>query len=292
MGDFRLPTFICIGAAKCGTTSLWRYLGEHPDVCVSTPKETDFFLEENEKTEEWYRGCFKQEATAYGEASTKYTKIHGDSGVPKRMHDLLPNLKLLYLVRDPIDRAISEYMHNAALGWETGTKPADLEEAFCPVEESWYLKTSRYYFQLAPYLEYYSKENILVVQFERFRDHPEDVMEEVFQFIDVNPDEAHDESNLSQKHHITSRKLKRPKIYKKIVQTRIGSVFRKLIKNNVSRDTIDWIKGKIRDNDLLETIGEKPTPSKDVLLRARGYLHEDVERLRTFTGKEFQNWSV
>ncbi len=57
MGEDRLPTFVCIGAMKCETSSLHRYLGEHPQVCVSTPKETDFFLARNGKDLAWYHGA-------------------------------------------------------------------------------------------------------------------------------------------------------------------------------------------------------------------------------------------
>ncbi len=145
MSKGHLPTFICIGAMKCGTSSLHQYLGEHPQVAVSTPKETDSFLERNEKDRTWYHGCFDSEAKAYGEVSPNYTKHPGFPDVPDRMHEMLPDVKLIYLVRDPIERAISHYVHN----WTRCRVNKPVDDTFQPVEESWYLNVSRYYFQLS-----------------------------------------------------------------------------------------------------------------------------------------------
>lgn len=208
------------------------------------------------------------------------------------MHDLLPDAKLLYLVRDPVERAISEYMHNAALGWETGTSPSDLEEALFPMEESWYLNVSRYYFQLAPYLEQYSKGDILVIQSERLREDRKDVMEKISHFIGVDPEQGYDRGIFTTEFHSTSDKIRRPKIWKIIEEKRIGNRVKVAIKESISRDTIKWIKTKIRKTGLLGTVGEKPALSGDVLSRIREYLQEDTDKLRELTGKRFQNWSV
>jgi hypothetical protein len=76
-----LPSFIVIGTMKGATTSLHQYLSEHQKVCVSNPKETDFFLERTEKDLPWYRRCFEGEAKTYGEVSPQLLKA---SEIPRR----------------------------------------------------------------------------------------------------------------------------------------------------------------------------------------------------------------
>lgn len=70
----RLPTFICIGAMKCGTSSLHQYLGAHPWVCMSSPKETNYFLARSNQSLQWYRERFNEPEKVCGETSPNYSK--------------------------------------------------------------------------------------------------------------------------------------------------------------------------------------------------------------------------
>src|SRR5687768_14093660 len=97
-----LPTFVIIGAMKCGTTSLHYYLAQHPEICMPQKKETDFFITEinYHRGRGWYESLFAQPAKitakACGEASPNYAKTWQFRGVPERMHDLLPQARLIY----------------------------------------------------------------------------------------------------------------------------------------------------------------------------------------------------
>src|SRR5919106_4193832 len=98
-----LPTFVIIGAQKCGTTALHSYLSRHPEVSMSRPKELDFFVEGAnwEKGVDWYRSRFDGAAKARGESSPNYTAHPMLAGVPERMAELVPDAKLIFMVRDP-----------------------------------------------------------------------------------------------------------------------------------------------------------------------------------------------
>lgn len=114
--DDMLPNLIVIGAHKCATTSLHYYLGLHPQISMSREKELNFFIKERNwyKGIEWYKSNFTTKAMIYGESSPNYTNYPFFMGVPERMCSVVPEAKLIYIVRDPIDRVISHYVHNYA----------------------------------------------------------------------------------------------------------------------------------------------------------------------------------
>jgi len=110
-----LPSFLIIGGAKCGTTSLYAHLIEHPNILSASIKEVNFFQYiQNSKTS-FYRSHFpiKRQNLITGEASTQYL-VH--RFVSKRVHELLPSVKLILLVRNPVERAYSEFHYMINLG--------------------------------------------------------------------------------------------------------------------------------------------------------------------------------
>jgi hypothetical protein len=157
-----LPTFIVIGAMKCGTSSLYAYLREHPQVEMSTIKEPDFFIEEHNfgRGIDWYRSLWPEGGEARGEASSSYTKRHGFGGVPARMHSIIPDARLVYVVRDPFDRIVSHYVHNRAAGRENETFEVAVGKR--PMRNN-YVQTTAYAGQLEEYLPYFPMDQILVV---------------------------------------------------------------------------------------------------------------------------------
>ena len=112
------PDYIIIGAQKGGTTSLHRYLTRHPDVGVSLRKEIHFFSSSYDQGLDWYLAHFPEpgEFAVVGEASTSYLS---DPEVPERVRRAVPNVKLIALLRNPVDRAYSQYQMNVRKGVET-----------------------------------------------------------------------------------------------------------------------------------------------------------------------------
>ena len=156
-----LPDFIVIGAMKSGTTSLHHYLSCHPDIAMTTVKEPTFFTAEGnwDKGLDWYRKQFGSDGTLRGEVSPDYTKFPRHAGVPARMHATLPHAKLIYLVRDPIERLISHYVD--AYSFRRANGP--LNEVLRDAEGRHYVACSKYFLQLEQYLPFYDFEQFLVV---------------------------------------------------------------------------------------------------------------------------------
>ncbi len=176
-----LPNLVVIGAMKCGTTALHGYLDRHPDVAMSEPKELNFFIGDErgcrkEEGESWHAGNWHRGLAWYeahfppaavrGEASPGYTSPSFPY-VAERMARSLPGARLVYMVRDPIERAVSQYRHHRAERTER-RPPADA--LLDP--HSQYLSRSRYHERLRPFLERFPRERILVcAQEELRRDH-------------------------------------------------------------------------------------------------------------------------
>ena len=102
-----LPNVLVVGAAKCGTTSLHEYLDRHPEIAMAREKELDFFVEQKNWSRgvDWYERQFAA-APVRGESSPSYTAYPRYRGVPERIRRIVPDAKLVYLVRDPVERAL------------------------------------------------------------------------------------------------------------------------------------------------------------------------------------------
>jgi len=165
-----LPNFLIIGAAKCGTTSLHRQLRSHPDVFMPGGrwKEPTFFSDHGpgrwSRGLDWYASLFsdRQGERAVGEASTSYTKAPHHAGVPDRIARVLPDVKLIYMVRDPIDQIVSHYRQ---LVFFNGLR-CSFQDAVR--HEGVLIDTARYATQLQPYRDRFSAARIRIVPFERY----------------------------------------------------------------------------------------------------------------------------
>jgi hypothetical protein len=182
----RLPTFLLIGAMKAGTTSLYHYLSAHPQVVTSRYKAPEFFVEESNwhRGIDWYRRQFPAvgpDILAIGEASNVYTKYPRYRGVPERIAAHLPDVRLIYAVREPVARIRSHYQTRVAEGSET----APFAEAV--FADPIYLDYSRYALQMEQYLEHFPREQLLVITSEDLRTSREDTMRKVYEFIRVDP---------------------------------------------------------------------------------------------------------
>lgn len=171
-----LPTFLLIGGTKCGTTSLYEWLSGHPSVFMAE-KETRYFSEgsgrradrrlfptphNHHRGLDWYESRFEgaEGAEAIGDASNAYTRAPVYPGVPERIHAILPDVRLVYLVRHPVRRIESHYRHRLVMGTEW--RPADEALRADPS----YVAVSSYGAQLQRYRRLFSAEQILVVRSE------------------------------------------------------------------------------------------------------------------------------
>lgn len=179
-----LPTFLVIGAQKSGTTSLYRYLQGHPDVFLPDWKEPGFFVEEQTWTRglEWYESLFRGagDAKARGEASTAYTMFPFFAGVPERIRSVVPDVRLVYVLRDPVERMRSAYVHALS----TGAEHRPIGSAL--LDSSTYALISSYALQLEQYLDHFDRSQILVVLSSRLSQAPVPTLHAVQDFLGIS----------------------------------------------------------------------------------------------------------
>ena len=268
-----LPKFIIIGAMKAGTTSLFHYLVSHPGTEGSSVKETDFFLKEDHFSQglSWYESLWSEnDSLCAFEASPNYTKRHLSPNVPERMHSVLPDIKLIYVLRDPIERLISHYVHNYSHGRESLSFSEALSD-----KKSNYVLTSKYYFQLEAFLEFYSKDQILIVQSEKLRKQPVEIFGEICTFLKLSSE--YDESILGKRFHESGAKSRKSDLEFKLLES---------VKNRVLRGVIGRV-GKYFRRPI-----ERPVLSPVERESLCEELRPDIDQLRKFTGKDFAGWSV
>ena len=179
-----LPNLIVIGGLKCGTTSLHHYLNLHPEVSMSRPKELNFFVAELnwDLGPDWYASHFSPAATVRGETSPHYTNLPRFDGVAGRIGSVLGGeVRVIYVVRDPIERILSHYLHNVGGGYEQ--RP--LAEALA--DPGAYVARSRYAMQIEPYLAELGPERVTIVSQEELRDDRAETMRRLFELCGVDP---------------------------------------------------------------------------------------------------------
>lgn len=182
-GEGRLPEFIIIGASKSGTTTLWQYLRRHPDVYLAEPKEPEFFSKDDRFALglDSYKALFAPalEGQRCGEASTTYTRWPHFADVPARMAEVVPDAKLIYIMRHPVDRTYSNYRHRMRLDVPRWS----FEEALDA--DPMFVDTSMYMLQIQKYLEYFPRESLLCLLLEDLVREPNTVLAQVQHHIGV-----------------------------------------------------------------------------------------------------------
>ncbi len=166
---------------KCGTSTLHEQLALRSGFFMSRPKEPNFFSDESEfaRGAEWYASLFAEASDRQlcGESSTHYTKLPTHPHAAERLHALLPKARLVYVMRDPLERVVSQYLHE----WSTREVEGPLEAALERHER--FVAYSCYARQLDPYLERFGAGSILPVFFERMVAFPDDELARVCRFL-------------------------------------------------------------------------------------------------------------
>lgn len=165
------PHFVVIGAMKCGTTTLAAQLGAQSGIFMTDPKEPQYFSDDAVFAHgpDWYGALFAgaAESDIRGEASTHYTKRPELPKTLERMQAALPDVRLVYMIRDPMARLVSHYVHE----WSQGvlSRPLDVEiDAHTPLVDY-----GRFGWQIAPFIEAYGREAVLLTSLERMTADPE-----------------------------------------------------------------------------------------------------------------------
>ena len=190
----RLPDFLGLGTQKGGTTSLHQLLVQHPQLFLPAGKEVHYFSKHWEQPQQWY-------ANHYADARadqccgdiTPFYLFHPQA--PQRIHSLLPEAKLIVLLRDPVERALSQVFHSTRLGLE----PLPLEQALAAepdrladgallhLQEHSYMSRSRYLEQLDRYEALFPPAQLLVLQSEALFADPVTAWQRIEAFLELEP---------------------------------------------------------------------------------------------------------
>jgi hypothetical protein len=286
-----LPTFLIIGAGKAGTTSLHYYLDMHPQIQMSAIKEPNFFAgPENGKPYpmgrvdrlEDYEQLFNPAIPARGEASPNYTSHPLRQGVPQRIKQMIPNAKLIYVVRDPVARTVSHHQHLVAVGEERrtlGEVLSDLSEPSCLPETCY----SLYAYQLEQYLRHFPQEQILVVDQAELRSARRATLSQLFSFLSV--DDTFDSPAFDEELYRSSDRRTYPPGYERLIVRTVAPALR-------------WIPPTVRRpvrsrlERLVFSAVESPALDDELRARLQELYAEEVQRLRALTGMDFSSWSV
>ncbi len=277
-----LPNLIVIGAQKCATTSLHYYLNLHPEISMSREKELNFFVLENNwcKGTKWYKSNFRGKGKVYGESSPDYTNYPLFDGVPERMRSVVPDAKLIYVVRDPIDRIVSQYVHEYSLGYESRT----FEDSLKPVDRTNpYICRSLYYMQIEQYLKCFPRSSILIVAAEDLYYSRSMTLRRIFEFLSV--DKSYHSPRYSLAWHKSSHTRRRSRTGLRLAKMPVMRVMRLLpfeIRGGIEKLIFFPFSQKV----------ERPILDDRVRRELIAFLSEDVNRLREWAGSGFEGWCV
>jgi hypothetical protein len=272
-----LPNFLIIGAAKSGTTSLYHYLRQHPDIFMSPIKEPNYYTEEDNlldipaiRSRTAYETLFAgaKGQRAIGEATVRY--LNAITGID-RIHADLPGVRLIASLRQPGDRAYSSYLNRFAIGRET----QDPEEALQP--GSYPFETSRYYPRLRRYYDRFPREQIKVILFDDLAANPQNVLRELFLFLDVDPGFIADTS-------IRHNKAVAPR---SLFLNRLFNTGMRLFRPIVPQ----WLLSRGLATRLRRPILRKPEPMSPLLRRRlTEQFRDDILATGELIGRDLSDW--
>lgn len=268
--------FMIIGAQKSGTTSLASHLTSHPEVAFSNVKEPGYF----NRNQAWESGLGKyhdlfapKNGQICGEGSTMYTFIPEWIGTHERLYAYNSNLKLIYIMRNPIERVISNYAHRLVRGTEKN--PPEIAVFADPT----YISRSRYAVQLRPYLELFGRKNIHLMIFEDYIADPVSSMAVLAGFLRISP--IRFQPLAREGHHQSVGEWYLRGLFRRIARVRpVGSILSK-----VPQGTKKLLRPLL--SRRLEHIPRFPPELKETLWRL---IEDDVNGIEVIMGRKLDLW--
>jgi hypothetical protein len=285
-----LPTFFLIGAFKSGTTSLYRYLGLHPEIHVPAKKEPGYFCREEDgpyafnriTTRHEYEALFESTKPLRGDCTPAYSQHPWRSGVPERIHELIPDARFLYLVRDPVERVLAAVQHSYGLGSETRPVRQALGDIDHPFQNR-YLIPSLYATQVERYREVFPAERILVVDAADLKSQRTATLQGIFRFLGV--DDTVESAGFSVELNPGEERRLPSRGHARLRDSRLGATWRRL----PERVRLPIGRRVMRS---LTSPAERPSLDEDLRIALENVFRLEVERLRSLTGHSFASWSL
>jgi hypothetical protein len=270
-----------IGGMKCGTTSLFEILSQHPQICPSKQKEPDYFVKErDEKARDDYLALWDWNAGSHVvalESSVAYSKAPYITGVPERIYQSgLGKYRFIYMLRDPIARIESQVRHGLFAGWGKSLDAGIPEDA---------VDFSRYAMQLDNYLKYFPKNDVILILLEEFKSDPHTVLSRICKFLGVNNDFQF--SKVEEPRN-TGEFFNASPIVAHATQGKMGQfIARRLLPTGIKK----WLRGFIAQQSKEKDSNVdrwRLRPEERVLILNR--LAEDLRRLEADYGIDVRNY--
>ncbi|MDZ7831112.1 MAG: sulfotransferase [Desulfobacterales bacterium] len=274
-----LPNLIIFGIAKCGTSAIHDYLDLHPQITMSKIKELSFFNSNRawKRGINWYESNWPIRNDILGESSPSYTEDADWQEVPERIAHTLTDVKLIYMVRDPIDRIRSHYANAYRKHLENRT----FQEAIFSDPKNLFIDLSKYYKKILPFWNLFGQQSIYIVDLWDLKTNPRETMQGVFRFLNV------EDSFYSPKFE---RSINNSSVKKREIN--IITALRHF-KNNTILSKIHFPLFLHKVNKIFfkraVRLPELQSAERKILAR---YLEEDIQKFRELSGKNFNHWSV
>jgi hypothetical protein len=293
----RPPDFIIGGAMRAGTTSLWSYLGQHPDICMAEIKEPFFFADETDAPVDptdplqqtgnfhagwdWYRRLFTRcdGSALRGEGTARY--LHTPSAAALIGHEV-PDAKLIFLLRDPAARAYSHYWLQ-----RQGRSLPTFEELVRTSDPIFlrYVDIGRYAHHLSRFFESVDRSRVLVVLFEELRNDPRGVVERALDFVGADASKLRDLDTTPRNPTVAARSGSLERL-----MHRMEALDARYRMPEVAKRWGRAIRRRFRRANLVPV----SAPALDPALRQRiiDLLIDDVTRLEELLGWDLSAWKT
>lgn len=274
---------LIIGAMKCGTTSLFSYLSQHPEICPAKRKEPNFFsVDSNYKQgfefylqewSEWQPAIHKLAM----EATINYSKIPVFSNAAVRIarYQNRASFKFIYIVRDPIERIESHYTHAKGTNW--GSNILDLSQGIDPE----LIVTSKYALQLDEYYSRFPPENILLLNFEDLKARPKVVLEQVCSFLNI--DSKFTFSGIEKAHNTNKSRVIDDELWRKFRKIKTLRNFGRTYLSDEQKQLFHSLFGKKVEGNI-----KLSKSQKEYILDC---IAEDLARLKSQYGVNINAWN-
>ncbi len=266
----KAPDFIIIGAMKSATSSLHSQLALQPGIFMSTPKEPNFFSDDDQydKGANWYSDLFKEagDNTICGESSTHYSKLPDYPKTINRLKQWKDSYKFIYVMRHPVDRLVSHYIHQ----WSEGVISSDINEAIDRFPEL--INYSCYAMQLQPYIDAFGEDSVLPVFYETIRSDPQSELSRIGRFLSYDDEMTWRHKINAQ--NVSSQRERKFRGYSVLVKSAFATKLRRLF---VPQSLRDWVKDRLR-------MKNRPELNEASLSRLESRFDEDLGKLSEWLG--------
>lgn len=267
------PDFMIIGAMKCATSTLHVQLALQPGFVMSEPKEPNFFSDDEIYAQgmDWYYSLFEaaKPGDLCGESSTHYTKLPTYPETISRIKHHVPDAKFIYVMRHPIDRLVSQYIHE----WSQRTTTAkDVNEAVMALPIL--IQYSQYSMQLMPFLETFGADKVLPIFAENLRRHPQRELERVCHFLGYSGQPVWQEHTGEQ--HLSAERMIASPWRDALVEQPVLQFLRR---NLVPKSLRTWVRG-------FWQMKERPELTPERVAYLENIFDEDLALLGAWLGTE------